>query len=288
MPWAPGQSGNLAGYHGSRRWRHREVFEDIKRLGHRDALVTLPTIQRESQDDSLRVAAAAALAPYAHPKLQSLPTPRSVENPIEVPEFTHLSDAESFLAKIAALVARGELDIQTGLELSTLAKNWIEAQYAREELAIKQINAGATDQEQTIRIEGGLPQLPGTNTIMPVLDHSPATNGHALAPEPVAMAVKIESTHQDPTPEHAYGDPHIGPRTFLLRVMHDPDVAIRDRIKAASTLLRLAPGTLPHSRIASAGFLTAPYQRRPIQGPRWKEQRLASFSPKSLMKAPAA
>ena len=199
MPWAPGQSGNPAGYHGSRRWRHRDVFEEIKRLGHRDALVTLSTIQHESQDDSLRVAAAAALAPYAHPKLQSLPTPRFVENPIEVPEFTHLSDAESFLAKIAALVARGELDIQTGLELSTLAKNWIEAQYAREELAIKQINAGATDQEQTIRIEGGLPQLPGTNTIMPVLDHGPATNGHTLAPpEPVAMAVKIESTHQDP------------------------------------------------------------------------------------------
>jgi len=123
---------------------------------------------------------------------------------------------------------------------------------------------------------------------MPVLDHGPATNGHALAPpEPVAMAVKIESTHQDPTPEHAYGDPHIGPRTFLLRVMHDPDVAIRDRIKAASTLLRLAPGTLPHSRIASAGFLTAPYQRRPIQGPRWKEQRLAVILSKSLIKAPA-
>ena len=96
MPWAPGQSGNPAGYHGSRRWRHREVFEEIKRLGHRDALVTLPTIQRESQDDSLRVAAAAALAPYAHPKLQSLPTPRFVENPIEVPEFTHLSDARIF------------------------------------------------------------------------------------------------------------------------------------------------------------------------------------------------
>ena len=87
MPWAPGQSGNPAGYHGSRRWRHREVFEEIKRLGHRDALVTLSTIQHESQDDSLRVAAAAALALYAHPKLQSLPTPRFVENPIEVPEF---------------------------------------------------------------------------------------------------------------------------------------------------------------------------------------------------------
>ena len=156
MPWVPGQSGNPAGYHGSRRWRHREVFEEIKKLGYTDALITLARIQHESQDDSLRVAAAAALAPYAHPKLQALPTPRYIECQIEVPEFTHLSDAESFLAKIAALVARGELDIQTGLELSTLAKNWIDSQYAREELAIKQYNAGSAEHEQTIRIEGGL------------------------------------------------------------------------------------------------------------------------------------
>jgi|SRR5215471_9033974 len=190
MPWQPGQSGNPAGYHGSRRWRHREVFEEIKKLGYTDALITLARIQHESQDDSLRVAAAAALAPYAHPKLQALPTPRFIESPIEVPEFTHLSDAESFLAKIAVLVVRGELDIQSGLELSTLAKNWIDSQYAREELQIKQINSGATEHEQTIRIEGGLPALPGTNITMPVLDDKPATNGHAAlaAPEPAVPA----------------------------------------------------------------------------------------------------
>src|SRR5262245_49899219 len=79
--------------------------------------------------------------------------------PLDTPEFTHLSDAEQFLAKIAALVARGELDIQTGLELSTLAKNWIESQYAREELAIKQFNSGSTEHEQVIRVTGGLPPL---------------------------------------------------------------------------------------------------------------------------------
>jgi len=198
MPWAPGQSGNPAGYHGSRRWRHREVFEEIKKLGHRDALVTLSTIQHESQDDSLRVAAAAALAPYSHPKLQALPTPRFIENPIEVPEFTHLSDAESFLAKIAALVARGELDIQTGLELSTLAKNWIDAQYAREELAIKQLNAGATEHEQVIRVTGGLPELPGTSILMPQLDGHAATNGHALEP-PAPAAPQIAPAANEST-----------------------------------------------------------------------------------------
>src|SRR5215467_611618 len=209
MPWAPGQSGNPAGYHGSRRWRHREVFEEIKKLGYTDALITLARIQHESQDDSLRVAAAAALAPYAHPKLQSLPTPRFVENPIEVPEFTHLSDAESFLAKIAALVARGELDIQTGLELSTLAKNWIDAQYAREELAIKQYNAGSTEHEQTIRIEGGLPALPGTNITMPVLDgHATNGNGHALA-APTDAVPQIEAAPKAQDPEPPPQDPEL-------------------------------------------------------------------------------
>jgi hypothetical protein len=206
MPWAPGQSGNPAGYHGSRRWRHREVFDEIKKLGHRDALVTLSTIQHESQDDSLRVAAAAALAPYAHPKLQSLPTPRFVETPIQVPEFTDVSVAETFLAKIATLVAGGELDIQTGLELSTLAKNWIDAQYARQELAIKQYNAGSTEHEQRIVISGGLPELPGTSVIMPTLDHGPVTNGHALDP-PTSAVPAIESTSSASAPETEPGEP---------------------------------------------------------------------------------
>ena len=182
-------------------WRHREVFEEIKKLGYTDALITLARIQHESQDDSLRVAAAAALAPYSHPKLQALPTPRFVETSIEVPEFTHLSDAESFLAKIAALVAGGQLDIQTGLELSTLAKNWIDAQYAREELAIKQYNAGSTEHEQTIRIEGGLPQLPGCSVIMPQLNGQPPTNGHALEPPcPAVPAIEAAPKAQDPEP----------------------------------------------------------------------------------------
>src|SRR5262249_3703832 len=78
-------------------------------------------------------------------------------------------------AKVAALVAHGQLDFQAGQNLSALAKNWIDAQYAREELAIKQITAGTTEHEQTIRIEGGLPALPGTNITMPVL------NGHAVS-----------------------------------------------------------------------------------------------------------
>jgi len=199
MPWAPGQSGNPAGYHGSRRWRHREVFEEIKKLGYTDALITLARIQHEST--VLRVAAAAALAPYSHPKLQALSTPRFIENPIEVPEFTHVSDAEAFLAQIATLVARGELDIQSGLELSTLTKNWIDSKNNHTELDLKAVNAGATDTEQVIRVEGGLPPLPGTSVVMPVLDGKPVTNGHTLAAlEPAVPAIEAAPKAQDPEP----------------------------------------------------------------------------------------
>jgi hypothetical protein len=205
MTFQPGQSGNPNGYSGPRNRRRHEVFELIKGLGHKDALEILSTTANDEKADlGLRVAAASALAPFCHPKMQATPTPRFVDNPIDVPTFTHLSDAESFLAKIAVLVARGELDFQSGLDLSALAKNWIDAQYAREELAIKQINAGTTEHEQIIKIEGGLPALPGTTITMPVLDHGPATNGHALEP-PTPVAPPIESTPVDSTATNDQG-----------------------------------------------------------------------------------
>jgi hypothetical protein len=40
---------------------------------------------------------------------------------------------------------------------------------------------------------------------------------------------------------HAYDAPNISAKEFLLRVMHDPDAPIKDRIRAASSLLRLFP-----------------------------------------------
>jgi hypothetical protein len=181
MTWEPGKSGNPNGYKGPRDRARREVFERIHGLEHLDALETLSTIQNDSNTDlSIRVAAASALAPYCHPKMQSTPTPRFIDLQIDVPEFTHVSDAENFLARIALLVAKGHLDIQSGQELSGLVKAWIDTQYAKDELQFK-INP-PEQRDQTIRISGGLPPLPGTNVTMPVLDHEPATNGHALEP----------------------------------------------------------------------------------------------------------
>jgi hypothetical protein len=194
MPWAPGQSGNPKGYDGPRRRRNQEVYDEIKSRGHQSPLITLSEIHADpNREPAVRVAAAGMLAPFLHAKLQSITVPRFVETPIQVPEFTDVSVAESFLAKIATLVAGGSLDIQTGLELSILAKNWIDSQYAREELAIKQINAGTTKHEQVIRVTGGLPELPGTSIVMPVLDGRPVTNGHAALAAPAGAVPAIES-----------------------------------------------------------------------------------------------
>jgi len=135
MPWAPGQSGNPLGYAGPRERRRKEVFDIIKNLGHKDALETLSYLQHNEQiDPGLRIAAASALAPYCHPKMQATPTPRFIDLQLDIPEFTHVSDAESFLAKIALLCAHGHLDIQSAQELSGLVKTWIDSQYQRDRL----------------------------------------------------------------------------------------------------------------------------------------------------------
>jgi hypothetical protein len=110
--------------------------------------------------------------PYKYSKRGALPPARYVDLLVDVNEFQHVSDAENFLAKIALLVAHGHLDIQSGQELSGLVKTWIDTQYAKEELQHKL--SPPDTRPQTIRVEGGLPALPGTNVTMPVL------NGHAV------------------------------------------------------------------------------------------------------------
>jgi hypothetical protein len=184
MPWEPGKSGNPSGYNGPRDRQRREVFERIQALKHADALETLSSIQNApNADTAYRVAAASALAPYLHPKLQSVPTPRFIDLQLDVPEFTHVSDAENFLAKIALLVARGHLDIQSGQELSGLVKTWIDTQYTKDELQFK-INP-PEQRDQVIRIENSLPQLPGTRITMPVLNGNAVSEQLLSAPNDV-------------------------------------------------------------------------------------------------------
>ncbi|SED42182.1 hypothetical protein SAMN05444161_3170 [Rhizobiales bacterium GAS191] len=65
-----------------------------------------------------------------HPKMQSLPTPRYLDNPIEAPEFTTVEQATAFLAKIDSLTAAGELDFQSALDLVAITKAFIDSKVA--------------------------------------------------------------------------------------------------------------------------------------------------------------
>ncbi len=184
----PGQSGHPSGSKGNKRRSHnKEVFDAIKSAGYLDPLIRLAKISHESENEGVAASAAASLANYCHPKLQSIPTPRFNPTPWETDDFQTSADAERFIAKIASATARGELDFQSALELTTIAKTWIDARATSEIeqrlVTIEQSLDITSPSHVTTAVVGGLPTLPGTNIVMPgdqdnpPLTDGPATNG---------------------------------------------------------------------------------------------------------------
>jgi hypothetical protein len=167
---------------GSRNKRTKEIINEIIKSGNKDPLLTLSEISSNDPDSAIRATAANMLAPYMHSKMQSTPAPRFIEQVVVVPDFPTIEAAEDYLKEIPVLLGRGEIDSQTALELSTLVRNWILSVHARSELELKKITVDGPG-EQTIRISGGLPVLPGCeNLIWPQIDGHAVTNGHALEP----------------------------------------------------------------------------------------------------------
>src|SRR5262245_32357982 len=201
MTFQPGHTFSPGRRHGSRNKRTAEIFNRLENRGDLDPADLLSSIVTNNQEPKeLRIQAAGLLMPYKYSKCGTAPVQVYIDIPLDTPEFTHLSEAEQFLARVAALVAHGQLDFQAGQNLSALAKNWIDAQYARQELAIKQYNLGTTEHEQRIVVTGGLPQLPGSDVIMPTLEGRANANGHALDPPVPQIA---EGDAQVPTIEPA-------------------------------------------------------------------------------------
>jgi hypothetical protein len=221
MVWIPGQSGNPNGRPRKYpqpppgidpRYYHRQAAKVQEEL--KDASAELNRIaedleledpvlfqHRKMMDESLpiglRLAVATAIAPYMHPKLGVVTPPRFIETPIEVPDFKSIEEAETFLASLTTRFAQSEIGAQSALDLSTLARNWISAKHAAAELELKRLNADAANGDQIIRIEGGLPALPGSDIIMPELarDLAPGPltpTKDSLSPlEPAAPVVAI-------------------------------------------------------------------------------------------------
>jgi hypothetical protein len=182
--WTPGQSGNPEGRpKGSRNKRTQEILDLIQGRGDKDPLDALSDIITRNQDPSIVAPASNILAPYLHSKRSTTPAPRFFPEPISVPTFTTIEEAEDYLAQLPVLLGNCSLDSQSALELSTLIRNWIEAKLAHTGMDIK-VTASGGSGDQRIVITGGLPSLPGTDLIMPKLNGH-EINGEALpAPSP--------------------------------------------------------------------------------------------------------
>ena len=69
----------------------------------------------------------------------------------------------------------------------------------------------------------------------------------ANANQSPSKAHQAATAAQDLEPTaHAYDNPHLGPRQFMLAVMRDPTVSITDRMKAADMLMRIFPHESVH------------------------------------------
>jgi hypothetical protein len=175
-----GQSGNPNGRPtGARNRGSYELRERLKaRPNHVDPaeyladIISSPTASTEC-----KIAASGNLMPYLYSKLGTIPPQQFIETVIHVPEFTCIDDVEKFLNHLTRHVARGSLSIEHGKELADLARQWVNTHYSDDELRLKIAASMGTSGPLTIRVEGGLPSLPGTNISMPSQDQ---INGHSL------------------------------------------------------------------------------------------------------------
>ena len=178
MGFQSGQVGNPNGRPvGSRNKRTQVVLDLIQGRGDKDPLDALSEIVSTNQDPSIVAQACSILAPYCHSKRGALPAVQFIPEPIEVPVFQTIDEAEHFLNNLSVRLGRGELNSQSALELGSLIKQWIDSRRAAIELDLK-IAAQGGGAEQQITITGGLPSLPGCNIVGMGGEEPPRVNGH--------------------------------------------------------------------------------------------------------------
>jgi hypothetical protein len=202
MTFQPGHKFSPGRRHGSRNKRNEEIFRRLEGRGDKDPADLLSEIVTgENEPKELRIQAAGLLMPYKYGKHGSIPAPRYIDDPVQLSEPTTIEQANKNIAYISNLKAQGLMDLDFANSLiadnTAIANNLI----AEEELRFK-INP-PEERDTTIRIEGGLPQLPGCeNLIMPQLNgHATNGNGHALAaPTDAVPAIEAAPKAQDPEP----------------------------------------------------------------------------------------
>ncbi len=192
--WHPGKSGNPNGRPaGARNKTSYALRERLKARGDKDPAEFLSElVSNESEPKELRIAASGQLMPYYHSKLGASPVapdPVYFEQAVTLPRPTSIREAYENILKLTEMKALGQLNVVSADSLISDQRTVLNAMVDEAKL----FSAQGGSPEQTIRIEGGLPPLPGTDVIMPdrnlnghQLELTAVVNPQASAPDPVS------------------------------------------------------------------------------------------------------
>lgn len=138
MPFVKGQSGNPRG-----RPKGARSKKTLERLAGIDQIKTklqdadqatdetnfqtpvallLAFANNEHVNHSLRISAAASVAPYLHPRYGSREVPRVIDTPLDFPEPRSIQQAVCTIAKVSALAASGKIALKDATELVSINK----------------------------------------------------------------------------------------------------------------------------------------------------------------------
>ena len=117
------------------------------------------------------------------------------------------------MQELTARVGAAEIDFQSAEVVSSRVQGWINSKRQGEELELKKLNAGQETGEHFIKIQGGMPIMPGCEQL--IMPHQVVSNGRVLEgntaqgllnPQPgpktiehvEASSPQIESTPENP------------------------------------------------------------------------------------------
>jgi hypothetical protein len=165
---------------GSRNIRTVEIFQRLEHRGDLDPADFLSSVVTNTEETKeLRIQAAGLLMPYKYSKCGAQPVLLYIEQEIRLPypDPTILAHARANIWYISQLKASKQIALEWGDNLIADQYKIIGTIVEETKLAI----AGQVPGDQVIRIEGGLPNLPGTAVIMPGEEHK--LNGHSPTPQ---------------------------------------------------------------------------------------------------------
>jgi hypothetical protein len=126
-------------------------------------------VSNPAEPADIRIAASGQLMPYYHSKLGATPItpdPIYVQEAVDLPRPSTIDQAADNIARLTEMKATGKLDFATVDSLISDQRVILDALIDQAKL----LTAQGGSPNQTIRIEGGLPPLVGTDIIMPQLN----------------------------------------------------------------------------------------------------------------------